>query len=686
MSTKERADSERLPDGLSHRVPRVRLLARPFSFGVAFTIVIFVLWEAVERTWLVGTDVSTLHWIHLVRGIFCSLCAAALVGWLVIRTSPEFLTTPPSSGAWAQRPQLTEVQRMGVYARWFIAMRWIAALLAAGLVFVSVQLLAWLPREAWWPLVLTVGVLIGSNLGYMLWLHSQRAISALLHMQGYCDLVILTALLHFSGGIENPLSMMMIFHVIIGGILLTRAQCYGIAIAASGLITLLTWAEWAEIVPHFTLQLFPHPAETAGEFSHPAHNAVYATSFVFLQTAVLLLTAYFVTTLAKRLRYNERQIVAMAEQAVADRQLLERALETTGAGVRVLSHDLRSFWSSNRCNEWFVGPEGEICSGCVVLQRDDSPARRCLDDGRVRTTELVLDANNCPPRLRPLNNGQRTFQVTTAPLLDQEQKIVQVVELAQDITAQKKAQAQILQAGKLAAVGELAGEVAHEVNNPISIISAKARLLLSDHANDMSPKVAQELAKISEQALRVARIAQGLLSYCRPSAATRTRLDLRVPVRKSLAAMDEQARHGAVRIEDQLADPLPLVKANPHELEQVFLNLFLNALDAMPKGGWLKISRLPGNVLLSDGRPAVAIVVADTGCGIPEEIRDKIFEPFFTTKKAGHGTGLGLSICLGIVRSHEGELEIDSKVWQGTRITIKLPIDAPLVREDDHHA
>jgi signal transduction histidine kinase len=686
MSTKEQERSGRPRNILLHRDPRVRLLARPFSFGVAFTIFVFVIWEAVERTWFTGADDNTLHWIHLARGIFCSLCAAALVGWMVIRASPEFLTTPPAGGEWAQPLPLTEEQRMGVYARWFIAMRWIAALLAASLVFVSVQLLDWLPREAWWPLVFSVGALIGSNLCYMLWLQSQRAISALLHMQGYCDLVILTALLHFSGGIENPLSMMMIFHVIIGGILLTRRQCYGIAIAASSLITLLTWAEWAEVVKHYTLQIFPQPAPAAGELFHPAHNAVYATSFVFLQAAVLLLTAYFVTTLVNRLRYNDRQIVAMAERAVADRQLLERALETTGAGVRVLSHDLQSFWSSNRWNEWFVGPEGAICSGCVVLQRDDSPARRCLEDGRVRTTELVLDASNCPPQLRPSNNGQRIFQVTTAPLLDQEQKIVQVVELAQDITAQKKAQAQILQAGKLAAVGELAGEVAHEVNNPISIISAKARLLLSDHTNDMSPKVAQELAKISEQALRVARIAQGLLSYCRPSAATRTRLDLRVPVRKALAAIDEQARRGAVHLEDQLAEPLPLVKANPHELEQVFLNLFLNALDAMPKGGWLKVSRLPGEVLLSDGRPAVAIVVVDTGSGIPEEIRDKIFEPFFTTKKAGHGTGLGLSICLGIVRGHEGELAIDSKVWQGTRITIKLPIDAPLVREDDHHA
>ena len=686
MNTREKDASERRGNVMSRLDPRIRRLTRPLALGVAFTLFIFVIWEAGERTWLAGADISTLHWIHLVRGIFCSVCAAAVVGWMIIRTSPEFLNAPLTGEGLEQRLPPTEEERVRGYARWFIAMRWIAAPLSAGLVFISVQLLGWLPREALWPLVLTVSVLIGCNLVYMLWLRSGRAISALLHIQGYCDLVILSVLLHFSGGIENPLSMMMIFHVIIGGILLARRQCYGIAIAASSLITLLTWLEWSEILKHYTLEIFPHPVQIGGEFFHPAHNAVYASSFVLLQTGVLLLTAYFVTTLVQRLRYNEKQFFAMAERAVAERQLLERALETTGAGLRVLGRDLQSYWSNNRWNEWFVCQAGEFYPACEVLQRGDSPARRCLEDGRVRMTELVLDSTNAPARLLESSEGQRVFQVTTAPLVDLEQKIVQVVELAQDITKQKKAQARMLHAGRLAAVGELAGQVAHEVNNPISIISAKASLLLSDHANDMSAKVAQELTKINEQALRVARIAQGLLAYCRPSAATRTRLDLRGPIRKSLAAVDERARHEAVHIEDQLSDALPLVKANPYEMEQVFLNVFGNALDAMPKGGWLKISRLPGEVFLPDGRPAVAIVVADTGSGIPAEIRDKIFEPFFTTKEAGKGTGLGLSICLGLVRSHNGEMEIDSKVWQGTRIIIKLPIDTPIVREANRYA
>jgi signal transduction histidine kinase len=351
----------------------------------------------------------------------------------------------------------------------------------------------------------------------------------------------------------------------------------------------------------------------------------------------------------------------------------------------VLGPDLQPYWSSNRWNEWFVCQAGEICPGCDVLQRADSPARQCIGDGRVRTTEVVLDRTNSPARLLPCCGSPRIFQITTAPLLDGADRVTQIVELAQDVTEQKQAQTRLIHAGKLAAVGELAGQVAHEVNNPVSIISAKASLLLSDHADGMSPKVAQELGKITDLAKRVARIAQGLLSYCRPSAATRTRLDVRVPLRKSLAAIDEQARRGAVRVEEELTALLPPVKANLHELEQVFLNLFLNALDAMPKGGWLTITTPPGPAFLSDGRPAVAVVVADTGCGIPDDIRERIFEPFFTTKQQGRGTGLGLSICLGLVRSHGGDLELESKVWQGTRVTIRLPVDAALVQENPRH-
>lgn len=664
--------------------PARRRLARALGVALAATLVIFGGWELIERTWPGGWSEPARHWLHLVRGISSALLVTALAGWMILTTSPGILQLPPTLRPTPLQSGVTDGERIRSYARWFIAMRWIAVLLAAILVFISVQVLEWLPQAVWWPLVCTVGVLVGTNVLYMILLPWRRTAPLLLLVQGYVDLVILTFLLHFSGGIENPVCTMMIFHVIIGGILLSRAQCFGIAAAASLLFATLAFAEWSGVSAHHTLEVLPHVEAHHGARIHPAFNTLYVVSGSILQASVLFLTAYFVTTLAKRLRDNERQLVAMADRALADQQLLERALETTGAGLRVLDRELRPYWSSHHWDQWFVCRSNEVCPGCAVLQDDASPARQCLEDGRVRMTEIVLEATNAPARLLPAGGGQRVLHVTTAPLLDANGAIAQVVELAQDITEQKQTHARMLHAGKLAAVGELAGQVAHEVNNPISVISGKASLLLSDHAAELTPKVAQELTKITELARRVARIAQGLLAYCRPSAATRVRLDLHAPIRKCLAAVEEPAKRGAIRIEDQITDPLPVVKANPLEVEQVFLNLFTNAVDAMPKGGWLTVSRST-DAAFPDGRPAVAIVVADTGCGIPDEIRSRIFEPFFTTKQDGRGTGLGLSICLGIVRGHGGEIEVQSKRWQGTCVTIKLPIDAPVVKEDPHH-
>ena len=502
----------------------------------------------------------------------------------------------------------------------------------------------------------------------------------MLLLQGYIDLAILTVLLHFSGGIENPLSTIMLFHVLIGGILLSRGQCYGIAVSGSLLFALMAWCEWAEVVGHYTLQIYPH-FEQEGHTFHPAHHSVYAVSLCFLQTAILFLTAYFVTTLSERIRYNERRVEAMAGRALADHQLLERALETTGAGLRVLDRDLRAHWSSNRWQDWFVSPTGRSCPECERLDREDSPASQCLRDGQIRVTELTIDPSQGPGKDLPSPPRRRVVQITSAPLLDTGGNIYQAVELAQDVTQQKENQARMMRAGKLAAVGELAGQVAHEVNNPIAILSAKARLLLSDHRHEMSLKIAQELGKIAELADRVARIAQGLLSYCRPSGATRVPLNLGLSVRKSLAMVEERAKSAGVRIEDHLPDRMPSVKANANEMEQIFLNLFLNALDAMPKGGWLKVSTLPDSVRLADQRPGIAVRVEDTGNGIPDSIRDRVFEPFFTTKQEGQGTGLGLSICLGLVRSHGGEIELESKIWQGTRVTVKLPIEVSVGKE-----
>ncbi|MHB8519656.1 MAG: sensor histidine kinase [Limisphaerales bacterium] len=659
-------------------------LVRPLLHALAITVLIYGLYETVERLWLTSVPMPMIHLLHIARGIVACLVVAVVVTWSILKNSPAFLAASSTADLWAGQAPLSELERTQVYASWFIAMRWIAVLVAAVLVVITVQFIGLLPPDVWWPLIGTTAVLAGCNLVYTVLVQSERGAPAVLLVQGYIDLGILTALLHFSGGIENPLSTMMVFHVIIGGVLLSRGQCYGIAAAGSVLFALLASAEYADILEHHTLLIFPH-TKYGGEILHAAHQPLFAASSVLLQTGILFLTAYFVTTLAERMRYNERRLEGMAGQALADRQLLERALETTGTGLRVLDRNLQSYWANKRWNEWFAHQPASPGHGLELLDGEDSLAHQSFQDGQTHMTELTLPG--CEDASASLRSvvGQRIFQVTTAPLLGVNHTISQVVQLAQDVTEQKQTQVQMIRAGQLAAVGELAGQVAHEVNNPIAIISAKASLLLSDHQNGMPVKIAQELGKILELAQRVARIAQGLLSYCRPSPRAKIIMDVRAPIRKSLSMVEQHAQTLGVAIEDHLPASLPGVRANAGELEQVFLNLFLNALDAMPKGGRLIVSVPSTPVRCPEGKSGLAISVEDTGVGIGEAIRNRIFEPFFTTKEAGRGTGLGLSICQGLVRSHGGEITVDSQPGRGTRFTVNLPVDTSASRESASH-
>ncbi len=653
----------------AERLATRRSVALALVLALTAVALIFIVYEIVEKTWLANTDMQILHRLHIARGIGSSVVAAVLVGWIIIRNAPPLLASAATEEEWAEQA-LVGVQKPEVnYADWFIRMRWIAVVVAATFVITCVRIVELLPGTVLWPLLLTLGVLAGSNVCYMI--VSARGVwnRWFLQVQIYGDLVVLTVLLHFSGGIENPLSVIMLLHVIIGGIILARWQCYLVAVVGSILFGLLALAEAAHVVEHYTLQIIPHVASDE-QIQHAAHEPLYVSVRVVLQSSLLFLAAYFVTAVADRLRMHEVQLKHMATRALAESQLLERSLDTTGAALRVLGPDLRPRWSNTRWQAWFGG-RGSGSSMIKRLDGAESAAQRTFRDGRTRQTELGAD-ETAPCGAGEPGGDARFFQITTAPLRDPAGGVHQVVELAQDITEQKRTQSQLIRAGQLAAVGELAGQVAHEVNNPIAIIGAKSRLALSDQRDEMSDSIAEEFGKIIDLSDRVARIAQGLLSYCRPSGAARTPLDIRVPVRTALAMIEQPANSTGVRMLTDLPDDLPPVHANQQEMEQVFLNLLLNCLDAMPSGGAITITARhelrPG----SRGG-AVTVVVEDTGCGVPLSARDHVFRPFFTTKKLGRGTGLGLSICQGLIESHGGKITLTSQEGEGTQVTVTLP-------------
>jgi len=177
------------------------------------------------------------------------------------------------------------------------------------------------------------------------------------------------------------------------------------------------------------------------------------------------------------------------------------------------------------------------------------------------------------------------------------------------------------------------------------------------------------LEKIERQTFRAAKIVNGLLNLARPAKVDSGPVDLNAVVNDVLALLEHQLKNGRIQVRKELATPTPVVQGIEHKLQQVFLNLFLNARDAMPKGGWLSIvSREEGN--------SAIVEVGDTGSGIPAEQLSRIYDPFFTTKAIGKGTGLGLSITYGIIQEHGGAIACDSVPGQGTRFTLTLPLSA----------
>ena len=223
-------------------------------------------------------------------------------------------------------------------------------------------------------------------------------------------------------------------------------------------------------------------------------------------------------------------------------------------------------------------------------------------------------------------------------------------------------------AEKLAALGTLAAGLAHELNNPIGIMSSRIELMLmEDEASGLTPALREDLTVLHRHVQRVARIASGLLSFARQSSGERMPVDLNQVVSETLLLAERQMTKQGIRVETHLAPGLPAILGDANTLQQVLLNLITNAWDALERGGELRIE----TSVAADGAHPVRLVIADNGPGIAPEALPRIFDPFFSTKATG--TGLGLSITDGIVREHGGTIDVESSLGRGTRFVLAFP-------------
>ena len=264
---------------------------------------------------------------------------------------------------------------------------------------------------------------------------------------------------------------------------------------------------------------------------------------------------------------------------------------------------------------------------------------------------------------------QRTVNIAIAPLLSRDFVSVGRIALVDDITDRVTLEAQLAQADKLSSIGLLAAGVAHEINTPLAVISSYAQMLSKQLRGD--GRLGPVLDKITKQSFRAAEIANGLLNFSRTSTTEFRETDLNQVIRDTLSLLEHQFKTAQIVVDLDLIDGLPSIHGNPGKLQQVFLNLLLNAKDAMPAGGKLRLATLVNG--------HVEAVVADSGSGIAPEHLKRIYDPFFTTKttpKPGdrRGTGLGLSVTYGIIQEHAGKIHVESAVGAGTTFHLEFPL------------
>jgi PAS domain S-box-containing protein len=297
-----------------------------------------------------------------------------------------------------------------------------------------------------------------------------------------------------------------------------------------------------------------------------------------------------------------------------------------------------------------------------VIEHD----RQVMRSGETQTFEGTIT----------LDNVTRTYLSTQTPYRDHQGNIIGIIGIARDITERKQAEEEmrrqreaLYQSEKLATMGQLLAGVAHELNNPLSVVMGQAALLRQSIRSKRQSERAEKIVRAAE---RCARIVNNFLALARQRPPERQPVQLNHVVREAVELLAYPLRVDGVEVSFELAEDLPVLRADPHQLHQVVVNLVANAHQAMRETSMPRLLRL-GTGASADGKH-VWMEIRDSGPGITPELQGRIFEPFFTTKPPGVGTGLGLSLCQGIVESHGGRISVESIVGQGAAFRVTLPV------------
>ncbi len=399
-----------------------------------------------------------------------------------------------------------------------------------------------------------------------------------------------------------------------------------------------------------------------GRYERMAHD-------VLVVVAQMLAPVLAATELSKDLA---TEVALRTRELESQHNFAARIIDSLPVGLYVIDRDYRiRAWNRKR-EAGTQGVSREDALGREVFEVLDRQPRdllkqefdRVFETGEIQQVEMDSQATG----------DTRHYRITKIPMRLDDEDISHVITIGEDVTAWRQAQQRLSQSEKLAAIGQLAAGVMHEINNPLATILACSEAL-SLRVADLpeSERKAQEeyLHIVDTEVQRCRRIVDGLLDFSRPKqSGHKVSTDIVAVIEQTLFLLKHHDRFKWLTIERQFSTGLPPFPADAERLVQCFMALMLNAMDAMNARGVLTV-RTQRNPQRHD---EILVEFIDTGTGIPQEDLPKIFEPFFTTKPQGRGTGLGLSVAYGIVEEHRGRIEVESQMGVGTNFKVFLPV------------